>query len=358
MGSAIAWFLCRDPAFHGSIAIVEQDPTFRQASSSLSASSIRQQFTTEVSVAMSKFGWEFLTQAQQLLQRPVGLEEHGYLLLGNHRRSSIEVELLDTAALTHRFPWLNSSNISCATWCSRQEGWFDGPALHAALLAGARAADATLIHARATAFETRSDRISALQLADGRQLRADIFINACGAWSAQLLRGIGIDLPVSARKRDVFVFSCARPPSGMPMVWDTSGLWFRPEGSSFLCGLAPLEDPDDAELIPDYARFDEELWPLLAGRVTAFESIRLTSAWSGYYEFCSFDQNGFVGPVSGCNNLLLACGFSGHGMQHAPAVGRGIAELIVHGGYRSLMLEPLHHSRIAADAPLVEQQVA
>jgi FAD-dependent oxidoreductase domain-containing protein 1 len=358
MGSAIAWFLCRDPDFHGSVAIIERDPSFQRASSSLSASAIRTQFTTQVSVAMSEFGWEFLSHAAEYLDRPVGLVSRGYLLLGNHWRSSETVELLDQAALVRRFPWLKSSDLSAATWGSSGEGWFDGPALHAALLAGARSRGVTLIPAQAQQFAVRNRHIEYLQLRDGRSVRGNLFINACGAWAAGLLKDLGLSLPVTPRKRDVFVFSAPQAPAGLPMVWDPSGLWFRPEGMSFLCGMSPALDPDDAELIPDYPRFEAELWPLLASRVPAFEALRLTGAWSGYYEYCRFDQNGFVGPVADLDNLLFACGFSGHGMQHAPAVGRGLSELIIHGDYRSLDLSPLHHSRIAANAPLLERQVA
>ena len=118
------------------------------------------------------------------------------------------------------------------------------------------------------------------------------------------------------------------------------------------------QDPDEPPLEPDYARFERELWPRLAARVPAFESLRLTGAWSGYYEHCSFDQNGFVGAVHGVDNLYLACGFSGHGMQHAPAVGRSLAELISKGAYQTLDLSPLSHQRLAANAPIKEANVA
>jgi len=358
MGSAAAWFLSRDPDFHGRITIVERDGTFARASSSLSASAIRQQFTTPVSVAMSDFGWEFLSQAETLFGHSVGLEERGYLLLGNTQPATQSTLVLDHAELCSRFSWLNCDDIDSATFGSVREGWFDGPALHRELLTGARQAGADLVCAGEARLLCAQGRVHGVQLEGRDLLEADIYINACGAWSGKLLAAHCVELPVTPRKRDVFVFTCATPPEVVPMVWDPSGLWFRPEGSGFICGMSPPDDPDDAELIPEYTRFDSQLWPLLAARVPAFASVRLSAAWSGYYEYCRFDQNGFVGPCDGLENLLLACGFSGHGMQHAPAAGRGIAELVVHGRYRSLDLSALHHSRVAANCPLTEIQIA
>lgn len=363
MGSAIAWFLSRDPQFQGEIALIERDLTFRSASSSLSASAIRQQFSTPVSTAMSQFGWDFISSAEATLGHSFGLQERGYLLLGNRHQAFADVELLGPEELARRFGWLNASDIAAATWCGRREGWFDGPVLHTALLASARQSGCKVITGAVARFDfTSADsgkRVSAVVLEDGTRIEADYYVNAAGAWSGKLHEN-EVPLPISARKRDVFLFSCDVPPEDVPMVWDPSGLWFRPEGDGFMCGRAPAPEQDqiDAELIVDYERFESELWPLLAHRVGAFEAIRLTGGWAGYYEFCSFDQNGFVGPVHECANLLLACGFSGHGMQHAPAVGRGVAELIVHGDYLNLDLSPLHHDRLVQNTPLIEQQIA
>lgn len=359
MGSAVAWFLTREPSFRGSVALIERDTTFRSASSALSASGIRQQFSTPVSAAMSQFGWSFISSAQTTLGCDLGLLERGYLLLGNEHCPTPFVTQLDQRALARRFPWLQVADLDSATWCEHAEGWFDGPGLHQTLYRAAQTAGVEVIRRNARGFRTDSGRVISLILDDGEALTADLYVNAAGAWSAALMP-VGLPLPIEARKRDVFVFSTPKAPKNLPMIWDPSGLWFRPEGRHFICGCAPAaaNDPAGAALEPDYQRFDDELWPALAYRVPAFEQLRLHSAWSGYYEHCTFDQNGFVGPVDGCDNLLLACGFSGHGMQHAPAVGRAVAEWICHGDYRSIDLSPLHHHRIAADQPIVENQVA
>jgi FAD-dependent oxidoreductase domain-containing protein 1 len=208
-------------------------------------------------------------------------------------------------------------------------------------------------------FERVAGRVAAVTLASGAAIDCAFAVNAAGTRSRELTATLGIDLPVHARKRNVFVFTCPTRLPNCPLVIDPSGLWFRPERDRYLCGPPENPDPnvaaDDFEV--DLGAFEDRAWPLLAHRVPAFEAIRLSSAWAGHYDFNTFDQNAFVGPVPGLENLLLASGFSGHGIQQSPAVGRAIAEYICHGEYRSIDLRPLSYARYLAHAPLHELNV-
>jgi glycine/D-amino acid oxidase-like deaminating enzyme len=169
----------------------------------------------------------------------------------------------------------------------------------------------------------------------------------------------GIDLPVRGRRRSVFSFSCPDTLPGCPLVIDTSGIWLRPEGRQFICGFAPPadQDPDDMPLDVEYEAFERLIWPSLAERVPAFEAVRMTGAWAGYYEMNVFDHNAILGLHPNCDNLYFANGFSGHGLQQCPAAGRGIAELIRFGAYRSLDLSPVSFTRILENRPLLEKNV-
>jgi glycine/D-amino acid oxidase-like deaminating enzyme len=201
--------------------------------------------------------------------------------------------------------------------------------------------------------------VSGVQLGSGDTLQCRWFVNAAGTNSRALAASAGIDLPVVARKRNVFVFRCAQPPANCPLIVDPSGLWCRPEGNRFICGITPPNDPDVAvdDFDVNYQEFEELVWPALAHRVPAFEAVRLDSAWAGHYDYNVFDQNAFVGPCESVPNLLLASGFSGHGLQHAPAIGRALAEFICFAQYRSIDAAPLCYARYLRDQPLREQKV-
>jgi glycine/D-amino acid oxidase-like deaminating enzyme len=382
-GAAIAWWLLRlDPALR--VALIERDTGFSQASSQRSASSIRQQFSHPINIQLSQFGLQFLREAPSLLavdgEAPeIGLTDPGYLYLARPEgadslraqhalqcQHGAPIELLERDALAQRFAWLRTGDLALGTLGAGAEGWFDGPALHQAMLRAARAQGATLIKGEVVDFEMAgadrsgtgaASRIAALRLAEGTRLVCGTAVNAAGAWARPLAAAAGIDLPVHARRRTVFVFSCPTMLADCPLLIDPSGFWFRPEGRQFIGGRTPDDDADDLPLEPNLAEFDEAFWTGLAHRVPAFEALRIENAWAGYYEMNLFDHNALLGAHPAVDNLLFATGFSGHGMQQAPAVGRGIAELIVHGAYRSLDLSVLSVARLAQGQRIIEANV-
>jgi len=377
IGSAVAYFLLSSRHFSGTVTIVERDPSFARASSALSASSIRQQFSTPVNIAISRFGIGFLRDAGRLLAvdgdaPAIGLHESGYLFLvpergravleqvhAIQRANGVDVAVLAPDALVRRFPWLSADGISAASLGLSDEGWFDGYALMQAFRRKARALGARLVTGEVAGFRRAGARVEAALLADGAAIGGDWFVNAGGPWAATVAAHLGIDLPVRARRRCVFVVTCPERIAGCPLLIDTSGVWIRPEGDRFICGISPDEanDPDDLPLEVDHAQFDDVVWPALAARVPAFERLRVVNSWAGYYEFNVFDHNGIVGPHPAIDNVVFANGFSGHGIQQAAAVGRGVSELIAEGGYRSLDLSPLAFTRIVRGEKLVELAV-
>ncbi len=374
MGSACAYFLQTDANFHGTIAVVEPDPTYGQAASARSASSIRQQFSTPINIALSAFGMDFLRHAER--DRgfpPLGLVESSYLYLATsagraalearyaiQRSTGVPVQLHERAALAQRYPWLNTSDLAAGTDTVGVEGWFDGYALLTALRAANERGGVRYLRDRVVGFERSPDSgICAIILQALGGVTCGHAVLAAGTRSRELAALVGVELPVFARKRTVCVFSCPHALPRVPLLIDPSGLWLRPEGDRFLCGIPADPDPnvpaDDFEI--DHALFESIAWPLLAHRVPAFEAVRQTSAWVGHYDYNVFDQNAFVGPAPGIANLLLACGFSGHGLQHAPGIGRGLAEHIIFGAYRTLDLSPLAYDRFSNNAPLRELNV-
>lgn len=382
MGAATAWFLARE--HRAAVTVIERDASYALASSARSACAIRQQFSTSVNIRISQDSLAFYRSIGLRLAThddtpDIGLCEPGYLYLAatdkgaavlreQHQLQAshqVHTALLTASALSARYKWLNTSDVVLGSLglstATSGEGWFDGYAAMQAFRKAAIAAGATFIEANAIGFETQGEQVTHVRLANDTCIAADAVVIAAGAWSRFIAAEIGVTLPVFARKRDVFACEADVDISDAPLLIDPSGIWFRPEKArgQFLCGSPPRDgDPNDVSLdIVDHGLFEEHIWPILAERVPAFDRVKVLSSWAGYYEMNDFDHNGLVGRLTPWSNAYTASGFSGHGLQQAPAVGRGLAELIATGGYRSLDLSGLRFERIAENAPLLEKNV-
>lgn len=377
VGSAAAYFLATQAACGASVLVLERDPSYGECATTRSLASIRHQFSTPENIRMSMFGTTFLRRAGEHLavdgQGPaIGLREPGYLflataggravLLANHRVQRAEgadVMLLAADELRARFPWLASDDLAAGSLGLSGEGWLDAHALLHGFRRKAISLGVSYRHAQAAGLQRRGRRIEAVLLADGSRVRCGHVINAAGTGATALARTAGITLPVASRKRCVFHFGSPAQLPGCPLVIDPTGLYFRPEGTGFLCGIAPPEheDPESHDFEVPLHWWEDRLWPALARRVPGFEAARLLSAWAGHYDVNTLDHNTIVGAHPEVDNLLFANGFSGHGLQQSPAVGRALAELVLHGGYRSLDLSALGWQRVLEGRPLRELNV-
>ena len=366
VGSACAWFLRREaPGLE--VIVVEPDPTYRFAASTLSASSIRQQFSTPLNIALSAFGLSFLRE------HGIRVHEATYLYLADEageaalranvelqRRCGVAVRWHDPQALAARYPWLDIGGLRGGADTLHGEGWFDGHSLLRTLREDNERGGVRYLRDRVDSLQVdEAGVILGVGLASGAAMRPRYLVNATGTHSRALAAQAGIDLPVQPRKRCVFVFTCPEALAPQALLIDPSGLWFRPEGDRYIAGFTPDPDPDvdPGDFEVDHALFEAVLWPLLARRVPAFEAARVTSAWAGHYDYNTYDQNAFIGPAKPGHRVLFASGFSGHGLQQAPGVGRGLAEWIVHGAWRSLDLSPLGLARMLGRAPARETNV-
>lgn len=378
MGSSIAHFLAANPDFDGSVLVIERDPTYTYAATALSSSSIRHQFSTDVNISLSMFGSQFIRNFADHCgigdDRPdLGFHENGYLylvseknrdtLIDNHerqRRLGADMRLFEAEELAQRYPWMTPEGVSIGNLGLTGEGWFDNVGLMQGMRNKARANGVDWIRDEAVALERNGGRINSVTLASGTTIECGSLVNAAGSWADDLCSYAGVEIPVEPHKHCIFVFACREEmPSDMPAVIAPSGAFCRPEGMYFLSTI-DLETNTRAAR-DDYrvnaAEFEEHIWPDLAEIIPAFESVKLMRSWAGHYEYNTFDQNGIVGPHAEVSNLLLANGFSGHGLQHSPGIGRGLSELITYGEFRTLDLSPLSHERIVNGEPLLENLV-
>jgi len=377
IGSAAAYYLASSADFTGRITVIERDPSYRTCSTTLSCGSIRHQFSTPENIRMSQYGTTFLREAGELLKvdgdsPDVGFVEQGYLFLAtdagrptleqNHRLQTglgADIALLEPEQLAERMPWLRTDDLAAGSLGIQGEGWFDPYALLMGLRRKARSLGVEYLHDEVTALGRENRRITSVTLASGKRIACGTVINAAGPRASLVAGMAGIELPVHPRKRSVFVFHCREALPACPLVVDPSGMYFRPEGDGFICGISPDagNDPDTLDSDVDWSLFEETIWPLLAHRVPAFEAIRQQQAWAGHYAYNTVDQNAILGPHPEIDNLLFANGFSGHGLQQSPAVGRALAEWVTQGDSTTLDLERMGFAALLEGRQLRELNV-
>ena len=365
MGASLAFWLTRmQPGLR--VLVAERDPSFTFASTALSVASIRQQFSTPANVAISRFGIGFIKDFAARLGQPeagdLGLVENGYLFLARsvegataladiaamQRGLGAVTQILSPARVKTLFPWLEVSDLSAASFGAKDEGWFDNMGLMNGFRLAAKAQGAKFIADEVTGLELQGDRVVAARLAKAGRVACGALANAAGTRAAAVARMAGLDLPVEPRKRTVFVIDApnARHPDA-PLIID-AGFYIRPERNHWITATVPVADgPCDAgDFDPDLHLFEDQIWPALYARAPGFDAVKVVRHWVGHYAYNSFDQNALLGPLPMRPNLYFLNGFSGHGLQQAPAVGRGLAEHILTGGWQSLDLSELSVTRL------------
>jgi glycine/D-amino acid oxidase-like deaminating enzyme len=387
IGSAVAYFLMANPDFNGSVLVVERDPTYRFASTSLSSSSIRVQFSNPINVKISQFGSAFIKDFAHVMQvageAPPDLNFHqgGYLFLANaedqaqtlrenhavQRACGADVVLWDQAQLSEAFPHLNVDDIVLASYGRSGEGWFSNTGLLNGFKAKARELGADYVTDEVVAIAREGNRVTGVSLKSGAVIAAGHIVNASGPRAALTARMAGLDVPVEPRKRTLFVYDCAKTPEGsatvnngrLPLMIDPTGVFCRPEGRYFLSGAAPVEDPAVGwgDFEPRWEEFEDQIWPALATRSPAFEAIKVVNQWAGHYDFNRLDHNLIVGRHPEVRNFVFANGYSGHGLQQGPAAGRAVSELITYGNFRTLDLTEVGYERIIENRPFLEKSV-
>ena len=381
IGSSIAWFTINNPDFDGSILVVEKDPSYEFTSTSHTNSCIRQQFTAPMNVKISQFAADYVKNFKEFMGDDpriphVVLQSYGYMYLADTPiftetlRESQKIQNSLGAGTKHlspdeiaaAYPFYNLEGILGANHNLIDEGYFDGATLFDWWKRKAREAGVTYLTNEVVAI-TRSpnrQKIESLTLKTGEEITCGMIVNASGPRAALTARMAGISIPVEPRKRYTYIFDAETPlTQNLPLTIDPSGVHFRTDGQYYLAGCPPDEDmvPDFDDFNQDHSLWEEKAWPAIANRIPQFEAIKLINSWVGHYAFNVFDQNAILGPHTEVKNFIFANGFSGHGFQQSPAMGRGASEWITFGEYRSLDLSEFSYERIVKGNPFVEKAV-
>ena len=378
MGSSTAWWLA-ELGFTGSILVVERDPSYAACSSTHTNSCIRQQFSDPLNIRMSQFTVEFIRNFRERIGDTrvpeIQLNSFGYLYLADNEgfasalRATQKVQedcgagtrILTPEEILAEYPFYNMDGILLGSLNTRDEGYWDGGTVFEWFRRAARDRGAEYVANEVVAMGRTGGRIDSVTLASGEVIACGTVVNASGPRAARTATMAGIELPVEPRKRYSWVFTCPTPLGrDLPLTIDPSGVHVRQDGpTTFLAGGPadpdPAVDPTDFQMDP--ARWEDFVWPMIATRVPAFERTRIVNEWAGHYAYNTLDQNAICGPHPEVGNFLFLNGFSGHGLQQSPAMGRGTAEWILHGDYRALDLRPFWFDRIAAGRPMLETAI-
>ncbi|NHB78311.1 NAD(P)/FAD-dependent oxidoreductase [Rhodobacter calidifons] len=379
MGSSTAWWLTQ-MGFPGRVLVVERDPSYERAATALSFSCIRQQFSTELNIRISQFGAEFV---QSLRARMGGddripalkIQNFGYLYLADtpafadvlranqavQAAAGAGTRLLSAEEIAAEYPFYRLDDILLGSLNTRDEGYFDGYTVFDWFRRKAREAGVEYLADEVAGLDLSGNRVTGVRLASGRRIGCGMVVNAAGTRGARVAAMAGISIPVEPRKRYNWVIQAERPlDRPLPLTIDPTGVYVREVGGgTYMAGghadVDPAADPDDFAMDPDI--WLDKIWPVIATRIPAFEAVKVVNEWAGQYDYNLLDQNAITGPHPEIGNFLFLNGFSGHGLQQSPAMGRATAEWILHGGYRSLDMRPFHFDRIAAGQAMVEAAI-
>ena len=379
IGSSVAWFLSDNPDFQGSILVVERNPSYENSSTTCTNSCIRQQFSTEVNIKISQFGAEFIKNFRSFMHDDpdvpdVLLQNYGYMYLADNQALAdvlIENQQLQASLgagtrimtpdeIADEYPFYNLDGIILGSHNTKDEGYFDGNTLFDWWKRKARLNGVEYLYDEVVALDRDGDKVARITLASGEVISAGIVVNASGPKAAVTAAMAGVELPVEPRRRYTFIFDAQNPlDRDLPLTIDPSGVHMRTDGQYYLCGCPPDIDPavDFDDFYLDHSIWENKIWPAVANRIPQFEAIKVTNSWVGHYAFNTLDQNAIIGRHDEVENFMMVNGFSGHGFQQSPAMGRGMSELIAYGEYRSLDLSPLGFDRIRRGEPFVEKAV-
>ena len=378
MGSSTAWWLSQRNDFTGRILVVERDPSYEFASTSRTNSCIRQQFSTEINIRISQFGAEFIKGFRDFIKDPeapdITLQSYGYMYLADtpefaeilRQCQSIQsalgagTRLMTPEEIADEYPFYNLDGVLLGSHNPVDEGYFDGGTIFDWWRRKARLSGVEYVKGEVVGISRTGAQVDEVTLASGDVVSCGALVNAAGPRAAVVARMAGLDLPVEPRRRYTYIFDAAEPlDRPLPLTIDPVGVHMRTDGRYYLCGCPPFDD--HAVQFDDFSEepgiWEEKLWPTIANRVPAFERVKVVNAWVGHYAFNTLDQNAIVGFHPEVENFLFLNGFSGHGFQQSPAMGRAASELLATGGYETLDMSELGVERVLARSPFLEKAV-
>lgn len=382
MGSSTAWFLTEEKDFDGRVLVVDRDMTYETTSTMHTTSCMRQQFSSELNVRISQFAADFVKNLRSYMGGDdrvpeLSIRSFGYMYLAdtegfaNVLRENQKIQLAAGAAtqlmtpdeIRAAYPFYNVDDIILGSINLVDEGFWDATAVFDSWRRSARERGVEYIENEVVAITRNAagTRVESVTLKTGEVISCGQVLNASGPRAARTAQMAGIEVPVEPRKRFSWIFSAEQPlDQDLPLTIDPSGVHVRENGGgTYQAGGHSDIDPavEYHDFTMDFSLWENHVWPVLAARIPQFEAIKVQSEWAGHYSMNIFDHNAIMGPHTEVENFFFLNGFSGHGLQQSPAMGRGTAEMLVHGEYRALDLAPFNYERIPAGRKIIEKAI-
>jgi len=375
IGSSIAYHLAND-GFDGQIVVFEKDSTYERASTVLSVGGIRRQFSTEVNIRICQYSLSFYKEFGERMEvdgeRPeIDFKPRGYLFLGNERNwpllvkhqafqraLGVETQLLDREETLRLIPDLYTEDLMGSSF-SPGDGYMDPHSTLQGFIKKAKHLGVRYLYQEVVEILREGNRIEGVKTKDGTRYSSSLIVNAAGPYAGEVGKMAGVEIPVVPVRRMVYL---VRPPRlfeyDLPLTIDPSGVYFLHEtGRQILTGKSRKEEPVGFNFSWDRQYFQEEIWSSLAHRIPLLNELKLIRGWAGLYEVNQWDFNGIIGRHPEVSGFLMAVGFSGHGFQQAPAVGKALSELIRLGRYETVDVSPLGYERILEGRKVLEEEV-
>ncbi len=371
IGSSVAYF-AKEIVPDATVCVIEPDPTYELASTPRASGGCRVQFSCVENIEMSLFSIGFIRDFAARMstadqQADIGWVEGGYLFIvaPEHMHAletnvrlqcarGADVRLLSAAELKQRFPSMKVDDLGGGAY-SPHDGWCDPNSLLWGFRRKAQSAGVAYLKDRVAAADVTPTRVDSLRLQSGAAVTASHVVNAAGAWAGEVAKLVGMTLPVSPLRRFEHYFTAGSPMESLPYVKDLARMAFRSEGNGFSGGVVDGSAQRGFDLDVDHDYFERVVWPAVAHRFPPLEAAKCHRTWAGLYEQCELDGNPIIGRWNTrLQNLYIVAGFSGHGMMHAPAAGRAIAELIAYGTYATIDLARLGYERVESNVPYRE----
>lgn len=369
IGVSVAYHLAVAGA--GRVLLVEREPGLGLGSTGRCAGGFRHQFSSEINVRLSIESVRMLKAFGSDHGLPLDLHTDGYLFLcretvtwqayqagaAMQRGLGVDVRLLSGPEAGRMIPRLAVGDVLGATFCP-DDGIADPAGLTNGYAIAARRAGAIIeTGIAATAIRTRGGRVAGIDTSAGL-IEAPVVVNAAGVWAPPLAATVGLELPIEPLPRHIAVTAPFRDrPERRTLVIDAeTTFYFHREGDGVLMGMPKRGEATTFDTRVDDAFIADELLPKAVQVYPPLEDASLATTWVGLYEMTP-DRHPILGPVTGIPGLYLAAGFSGHGFQHAPIVGKLIAEQILDGEATTVDISSLRLDRLEDRAAVSERNV-